>query len=693
MYANHPAMARRWSKHTPKGRRLPERVASLDIDPHAMIKRVVNAKPGAKQLVRHYEVLDHHQFLKCAALYRIKLHALQDSHHFECVGTAADFAQFDRRLEDAARPMSMSMGANLDGWLDPVGRFHPLSDYRSFHEDVIKRLRGKVTANPVHDAIVAGYSRLRRIGGDLYADTSADKVDLVTRFARQHASGTGELFITVPGGGQQRVELSAAMAHEHDKGAHVNLLFEAFSRRAAQNFVGRIEGNVPGAIVRYKNERLQGGGPIQIRVISDNAKNVLFVAAHSGVRHVQSFSASLSTEHPTRILSLQFPSRQMARAFLDMARRMPAVHIKVRASDLKIVIKSAGDLGGLRWAAERFGAEVLTDKALGFDPYPQGITSLAHGWRPTSLPTEISEETVRSRRDIARVVADELRITQTAASPVVKQTLETIADVLVKNGRVELRGFGVFELRIRRARKAIDPSRGHEEIRVPDKVTVVFKPSKLLNQRVSPASFSGAYAGRPVKTYFQSEDEAHGFISEIYKLQPGVTLKNMTITRTKHGWEVLVYAQGAESVIRKLASKCGGSSGRDFAMGMRGTLKPVIHVIEQGRVIGDDSHDPIIGQLKLHAFHPETKKQIGEVHFDVHRGKRLQVEHIRVNDDYRRMGVGSALLDYVESRGWKIMSGSYQTADGKAFRPQHGQGFAAIACSLASRLGGTFSFS
>jgi len=80
---------------------------------------------------------------------------------------------------------------------------------------------------------------------------------------------------------------------------------------------------------------------------------------------------------------------------------------------------------------------------------------------------------------IIKAVAEELNITQLAAKQIVQQVLDAIKDTLVEDRRIELRNFGVLEVRERRARKARNPRTG-ESVLVEKKHVVVFKAGKEL---------------------------------------------------------------------------------------------------------------------------------------------------------------------------------------------------------------------
>ena len=56
-------------------------------------------------------------------------------------------------------------------------------------------------------------------------------------------------------------------------------------------------------------------------------------------------------------------------------------------------------------------------------------------------------------------------------------------NTLIEQGRIELRNFGVFEVKRRKARKARNPRTG-EKVDVPPKCVVTFKPGKEMEEKV-----------------------------------------------------------------------------------------------------------------------------------------------------------------------------------------------------------------
>ena len=62
--------------------------------------------------------------------------------------------------------------------------------------------------------------------------------------------------------------------------------------------------------------------------------------------------------------------------------------------------------------------------------------------------------------------------------------LKQMTDALVQGERIEIRGFGSFDLRHRAPRKARNPKTG-EDINLPSKTVVHFKPGMVMRSRVN----------------------------------------------------------------------------------------------------------------------------------------------------------------------------------------------------------------
>jgi integration host factor subunit beta len=92
-----------------------------------------------------------------------------------------------------------------------------------------------------------------------------------------------------------------------------------------------------------------------------------------------------------------------------------------------------------------------------------------------------------TKRDICEKIAKRTDNTHTIVKETVQLFLDELINSLSQGQRIELRDFGVFEIRQRAARKARNPRTGAEAF-VPAKNVVVFKVGKLMRERVSGAT-------------------------------------------------------------------------------------------------------------------------------------------------------------------------------------------------------------
>jgi nucleoid DNA-binding protein len=100
-----------------------------------------------------------------------------------------------------------------------------------------------------------------------------------------------------------------------------------------------------------------------------------------------------------------------------------------------------------------------------------------------------------TKKEIVKTISEKLGLTQLTTRDIVQKTFDAIVETLVEEGRIELRNFGVFEVRRRKARKARNPRTGGA-VQVPEKLTVSFKPGKEMEDRVRDYEERVAAAGR-----------------------------------------------------------------------------------------------------------------------------------------------------------------------------------------------------
>ena len=88
-----------------------------------------------------------------------------------------------------------------------------------------------------------------------------------------------------------------------------------------------------------------------------------------------------------------------------------------------------------------------------------------------------------TKKDIVMKVSNETNLTQIDVKKIVQKTLDAVVESLERGETVELRNFGVFKVKTRRGRVGRNPRTG-QEVQVPEKKVVVFKPGLVLKHQV-----------------------------------------------------------------------------------------------------------------------------------------------------------------------------------------------------------------
>ena len=89
-----------------------------------------------------------------------------------------------------------------------------------------------------------------------------------------------------------------------------------------------------------------------------------------------------------------------------------------------------------------------------------------------------------NKTELIASVAEKSGITKKDAERVINATLDTITAELTKGNRVQLSGFGIFEVKARQARMGRNP-RTKEAVEIPATKQPVFKASKSFKDTVS----------------------------------------------------------------------------------------------------------------------------------------------------------------------------------------------------------------
>ena len=88
-----------------------------------------------------------------------------------------------------------------------------------------------------------------------------------------------------------------------------------------------------------------------------------------------------------------------------------------------------------------------------------------------------------TKKELIDRIADSTGSRRVLVKKVVQQFLDEIVNELGRGNRLEFRDFGVFETKLRKARKAQNP-KTLEPVAVPEKRTVKFKVGRLMKQKL-----------------------------------------------------------------------------------------------------------------------------------------------------------------------------------------------------------------
>jgi len=125
-----------------------------------------------------------------------------------------------------------------------------------------------------------------------------------------------------------------------------------------------------------------------------------------------------------------------------------------------------------------------------------------------------------TKKEIVRQVSEKANLTQQRTKEIVQLTLDAIIEALEQDGRVELRNFGVFEVRIRKARMARNP-RTHEEVPITEKKVVAFTPGKAMEERIRDADLT-VLRGQPTYiTRDDSNEDDDADMAAVLEMTPG----------------------------------------------------------------------------------------------------------------------------------------------------------------------------
>ena len=105
-----------------------------------------------------------------------------------------------------------------------------------------------------------------------------------------------------------------------------------------------------------------------------------------------------------------------------------------------------------------------------------------------------------TKRDIVVAISNQTGMVQHQVFDVVQRTLDHITNSLANNIAVELRNFGVFEVRVRKARIGRNPHIPNKDVPIPQRSVVKFKPGKEMRKEVMKGQPQSEISAQPPQT-------------------------------------------------------------------------------------------------------------------------------------------------------------------------------------------------
>src|SRR5688572_26321396 len=113
-----------------------------------------------------------------------------------------------------------------------------------------------------------------------------------------------------------------------------------------------------------------------------------------------------------------------------------------------------------------------------------------------------------TKRDLVNRISTETGLVQQHVLDIVQKTLDHMSECLARGEKVELRNFGVFEIKVRKARIGRNPNQPGTDVPIPERAVVKFKAGKEMREAVSRLDTSKLNLSEPTSDAEDSEPES-----------------------------------------------------------------------------------------------------------------------------------------------------------------------------------------
>ena len=138
-----------------------------------------------------------------------------------------------------------------------------------------------------------------------------------------------------------------------------------------------------------------------------------------------------------------------------------------------------------------------------------------------------------TKRDLVVRISTETGVVQHQVFDIIQRTLDAITDSLSKGQDVELRNFGVFQVRLSKPRVGRNPNVPGSNFAIPERATVKFKSGKIMRQNVLELSAKMSASGATGRRRRGAGTAADAKVATAAKAAPKANAKAATARNGK----------------------------------------------------------------------------------------------------------------------------------------------------------------
>src|SRR5436189_21737 len=162
-----------------------------------------------------------------------------------------------------------------------------------------------------------------------------------------------------------------------------------------------------------------------------------------------------------------------------------------------------------------------------------------------------------TKRDLVIRISNETGLVQQQVLEVIQKTLDYISAALAQGKKVELRNFGVFEVKVRKARVGRNPHAPETDVPIPQRAVVKFKPGKDMRETVLKLTPEQVEAAPRAQEAEPSDDGRHPPEPlELYTVKSGAEIVGQLYNFTDKGDRAIALRPEMTPTLARMVAAC-----------------------------------------------------------------------------------------------------------------------------------------